>query len=113
MFAACLLLIERVVFLHGAGNVAVKYLLPVPKQECTIAKSAYRGHIVGDKYQARTLANELLHLVKAALLEMVVTDAQNLVHYQHIGIYMSSHGEAQSGIHTGRVSLNWSVKVVA
>lgn len=77
-----------------------------------MAQRSHTRHIMAHEEHRSTLAlRYILHLTDGFLLELGVTDGEDLVHDQDLGIEMGGDGEAQTDHHTATVPLNRRVDI--
>jgi len=69
------------------------------------------GHIMAYKKNRPAMAGDILHFAQAFFLEFRVSDGQNLVHDQNLGLQMRRDGEREPHIHPGAIPLHRRVDI--
>ena len=64
-----------------------------------------------EQHRAPASAADILHLADGFFLELGVTDGQDFIDDQDLGLQMGGDGESEPHGHAGRVALDWRVDV--
>ena len=95
-------------------HVAVEDDLALVQHDAAVTQVADRRHVVADVEHGLAVApGGLAHLGQALLLELHVTDGEDLVHDHDLAVQMGGHGERQFHEHAAGIALDRRVDKVA
>src|ERR1700721_2390937 len=82
---------------------------PAVEQKSTRTKFSNAFEIVRNEEHRSTVGKHFLHARQALLLEDMITDTQNLIDDENVGIYMSRDRESEASVHARRIALDGSI----